>query len=219
MKFYLSSYEIGNDPDQFANLIGGQKRIGVIRNALDFSTDQERLAKGKEKEFKSLKALGFKPTEIDLRKYFGKREQLKTGISQLDGLWVVGGNAFLLNYAFKKSGLDEILVSMLSNNEFVYAGYSAGICVLAPSLHGIHLVDDPNVKAYGYPDTLPWESLGILPFSMAPHWRSDHPESELIEKTIAYFMEEKIPFIALRDGETFICSVDNTLRLMQAASG
>lgn len=204
MKFYLSSYQLGDNTDQFTQLVGGQKRIGVIRNALDFSTDYKRLAKGKEKEFKSLASLGFKPTEIDLREYFGKKEQLKKKTLQLDGLWVVGGNAFLLNYAIQKSGLADILVSMQDNDDFVYAGYSAGICILAPSLHGIDLVDDPNVKADGYPESLPWESLGMLPFSIAPHWRSDHPDSEYIEKSVAYFIENKVPFIALRDGEVYV---------------
>ena len=38
----------------------------------------------------------------------------------------------------------------------------------------------------------------------APHYRSIHPESGLIENVIDYFIYSKIPFIALRDGDAHI---------------
>ena len=190
-------------------LIADGKRIGMIRNALDFSLDIERLECGRTKELESLTALGLIPSEIDLRVYFDSSEKLGKVISQLDALWVVGGNAFLLNYAFQRSGLDQILKSMLGDEKFVYAGYSAGACILAPTLDGIHLVDDPAVKAAGYPQDLPTRSLGLLAFSIAPHWRSNHSESEQIDIAIEYFMQQKMPFITLRDGETYITELQN----------
>jgi dipeptidase E len=43
-----------------------------------------------------------------------------------------------------------------------------------------------------------------VPFCLAPHYRSDHFESKLIEKSVEYFIENKIPFIALHDGEALL---------------
>ncbi len=61
MKLYLSSYRLGNNSDEFARLVSGQKRIGVIRNALDFSDEHDRLKEGREQEFADLMGLGFSP--------------------------------------------------------------------------------------------------------------------------------------------------------------
>ncbi|HEX8398792.1 MAG TPA: Type 1 glutamine amidotransferase-like domain-containing protein [Pyrinomonadaceae bacterium] len=207
MKLYLSSYRLGNNSDEFARLVSGRKRVGVIRNALDFSNEHDRLKEGFEQEFADLKELGFSPEAIDLRDYFHGKKNLSAVVNQLDALWVVGGNTFILNSAFRQSGLDTIITEQLESETFVYAGYSAGICVLTPTLEGIHLADNPDIIPEGYPDEVVWEGLGLLPFCIAPHWRSDHPESAMIDESVEYFMEHKIPFITLRDGETYIADL------------
>ncbi len=207
MKLYLSSYRLGNNSDEFARLVSGQKRIGVIRNALDFSDEHDRLKEGREQEFADLMGLGFSPEAVDLRDYFHGKKDLRAVVNQLDALWVVGGNTFILNSAFRQSGLDKIIIEQLENETFVYAGYSAGICVLTPTLKGIHFADNPDIIPEGYPDEVIWEGLGLLPFCIAPHWRSNHPESAMIEESVEYFMEHKMPFIALKDGETYIADL------------
>lgn len=77
MKLYLSSYHLGNEPEQLTALLGENKRAAVIPNALDYSTDQERLAKSRQREFDELSAIGLAPEEIDLRQYFGRSAALK----------------------------------------------------------------------------------------------------------------------------------------------
>jgi hypothetical protein len=47
--------------------------------------------------------------------------------------------------------------------------------------------------------------LGQEPLRLASlHCRSDHFESALIEKTVEYFVEHKMPFIVLHDGEALL---------------
>ena len=169
MKLYLSSYRLGNNSDEFKRLVSGQKRIGVIRNALDFSDDRKRHEEGWAQEFSDLTSLGFSPQAVDLREYFDGKNDLRATVNQLDGLWVAGGNTFILNSAFRRSGLDKIVVEHLANETFVYAGYSAGICVLAPTLEGIHLADNPEVIPQGYSKAVIWNGIGLLPFCIAPH--------------------------------------------------
>ena len=170
---------------------------------LNFSADRERLERGRNRELGSPAALGLTPSEIDPREHFDRPGGLAALVSRLDALRVVGGNAFVLNCTLRRSGLDAILRSM-PRDEFVYAGYSAGACVLAPTLEGIHLVDDPKVRVAGYPERLPIRSLGLLPLGIAPRRRSDHPDSAQTECAIGYFVRHGMPFVALRDGETWI---------------
>jgi dipeptidase E len=113
------------------------------------------------------------------------------------------GNTFVLQRAFSLSGLDSILQKKLHEDDFVYSGYSAGICVLAPTLNGIHIADEPQAMPNGYSSEIIWTGLGFIPYCIAPHYRSTHPES-LIEKAVEYFIEQKIPFVALRDGEALV---------------
>jgi dipeptidase E len=204
MKLYLSSYQIGMEPERLSELFGSGRRIGVIRNALDFSEDQERLERRRQDEFSQLEDLNLVPEDIDLRAYFDNNDELQSVIQELDGLWVTGGNAFILRRAMKQSGLDKILRNKSSQEPFVYAGYSAGACVVTPTLDGIHLVDPPDSVPPGYASELVWEGVGLVPFCIAPHYRSEHPESELIEQCVEYFMDHKIPFIVLRDGEAYV---------------
>jgi dipeptidase E len=204
MRLYLSSYRLEYNEDDLGCLVSGQKRIGVIRNALDFSNEHERLREGREREFLELRKLGLFPEEIDLREYFDAPEDLGGAVGKFDALWVVGGNTFVLRRAFQQSGLDAILLEKVRDEQFVYAGYSAGICVVSPTLRGIDLVDDPEVIPEGYSNQIIWDGLGLVPFSFAPHYRSDHPESELVEKSVEFFIENKIPFIALHDGDVYV---------------
>src|SRR3989338_3532268 len=76
MRLYLSSYKLGDNPEELFNLAGKNKHVGIIFNAGDFDTQEERLIR-LEKNIKNLKLLGFTAEEIDLRKYFGKTDLLE----------------------------------------------------------------------------------------------------------------------------------------------
>ena len=117
---------------------------------------------------------------------------------------------FVLAKAFKQSGADVIIKELIEDDEIVYGGYSAGACILAPNLHGIELVDDVQAKAENYSDDTEWQGMGILPYSIAPHYLSDHPESEAINDSVNYFIENHMPFVALKDGQAIIIQNSNT---------
>ena len=127
MKLYLSSFGLEDNANELGGLVAGKRRIGVIRNSLDFSDDQARLDAGRDREYRELSELGLVPEEIDLRAYFRSQDDLRGVVDQFDALWVVGGNTFLLRRAMKHSGLDAILLDKANDERFVYAGYSAGV--------------------------------------------------------------------------------------------
>jgi dipeptidase E len=203
MKLYLSSYRLGNDPQKLVAMVGKNKKTALIANATDYYGKEIRDQKVKE-GIESLKGLGFEPEEINLRDYFGKSEKLTEKMSEFGLVFVRGGNAFLLRRGFAESGFDKWLRSQKGNKELVYAGYSAGVCVLSPSLEGLEIVDDPNIISDGYKPEVIWEGVGLIDFAFAPHYMSDHPESKNVTKEVEYYKKNKVKFKALRDGEVII---------------
>lgn len=139
-----------------------------------------------------------------MRLHFDDLSQLKGLLESFDLIWVRGGNVFVLRRACKMSGADSILKELIQDDHVVYGGYSAGIDLLIPNLRGAELVDDPNTVPDGYDQQIVWDCLGILDYSVAPHYKSDHPESSDIDKSVEYMIDHHIPFIALRDGEAIV---------------
>lgn len=202
MKLYLSSYNLGDNPEKLLELVIGRK-IAIIANASDLKTVEERKEKVKE-EFDHLIEIGLLPEEIDLRKYFGQQRELKEKLNEFKIVWVKGGNTFVLRRAMEQSGFDNLIKEKVNDPDFVYAGYSAGSCVTTPTLHGLEIVDDPITVPNGYNPVIIWEGLGFVDYSIAPHYKSNHPESAMVDETVKYFVEHKMPYKTLRDGEVII---------------
>ena len=211
MKYYLSSYKFGNKRKQLIEL-APKNKIAIIPNALDFrGADNERTLESLENKKLRLRESGFDPEVIDLKDYFGQSGQLKKIIEGKGAVFVLGGNVFVLRQAMKLSGLDDIIVDLDANPDFLYAGYSAAGCVLAPSLRPYSIVDDSSLVAYKEIKEVIWEGLGLVDFAFMPHWRSDHPESEAIEKEIEYCEKHHIKYKAVRDGEVLLFNSKNPL--------
>lgn len=204
MKFYLSSYRLGNETDKLVSMVTENKRTAVIFNALDFSDDLQRKQSTVDHEINDLSEIGLEPEEFDLRLHFENPESLNEKLSRFGILWAIGGNTFVLRRAMRQSGFDQFLVANRNSDTLIYAGYSAGACVLAPTLRGLDLVDDPQIAPEGYESDVIWDGLSQIDYCIAPHYKSNHIESESINKTIEYFLENKILFKALRDGEVIV---------------
>ncbi len=203
MKLYLSSYQLGDKVPELLRMLKGRTKVAVINNAKDGLPAESRQVSVSD-QFTMFRELGLEPKEVDLRDYFVDNSGLHEALRAFDLVWVTGGNAFLLQKAFQQSGLDAFLSDAIEQEEFIYGGFSAGVCVLAPTLRGIELVDDEQLQAEGYnPETI-WEGLGILPYHVAPHYKSDHPESSNIDKVVEYWQKQGITYKTLRDGEVIM---------------
>ena len=207
MKLYLSSYHLGNHSEKLKAMFGANKKAAVILNAMDFIQDLAKREESMRQELEDLKNLDLQPKELDLRTYFGKTDELRSKLKEYGLVWVRGGNCFVLLRAMKESGFDEIIKEYRGKDELVYGGYSAGVCVITPTLRGTELVDDPVILPLGYKKQTIWDGVGLLHYSVAPHYHSNHPESEAINKTVEYFIENKMLFKTLKDGEVIIESI------------
>jgi dipeptidase E len=204
MKLYLSSYRLGSHSEALRELAGDRGRAGLIFNALDaYGRDRLRIL---PREIEDLASLGFQGQELDLREYFDNFDGLRRRLFTFDLLWVVGGNSFSLARAMTRARFNEAIAEPLQSNDITYAGYSAGTCVAAVDLAGIHLMDDPDANADGHPPGLPAETLGWLPYRVVPHWHSDHPEAPAADRAVAYLLDAGLPFRTLRDGDAIVIS-------------
>jgi dipeptidase E len=207
---YLSSYRLGDNPEVLRRP-DGNGRAGIVLNALDVYGETRATNIGRE--IADLESLGYRAEEVDLREYFDHHDALAERLSLLDLLWVVGGNSFGLARAIAQSGFRAALLPAMARG-LVYAGYSAGTCVMAPDLEGIHLIDDPDCFPDGYDPDTPALTLGLLPFRVVPHWQSDHPETALADAAVAYLERHGLAYRTLRDGEAIVVRDDGTIEVV-----
>lgn len=98
------------------------------------------------------------------------------------------------------SSAQVILVDQLERDAFVYGGYSAGCCPLAPDLAGLQRVDD--MRAVSKPITA---GLGVLDRPFVPHVDSPgHPETAACDQVAANYSRTGQLHWALRDGEILV---------------
>lgn len=206
MRLFLSSENLGNFPEVFLKMVGGNRKLAITENAKDDWSEKDRKNKVNE-HLEQLKEEGFDAAEIDLRDYFGKPQKLEERLVEFDGLFAFGGNTFILRRACAYSGLDKILPKLTKNNQLAYGGSSAGPILIGPSLRGSEHGDYPEVVPAGYKEPIIWESLNIVPFYVVPHYKSSWWGKEA-QQMMDYLKGKKFDYYALEDGQVVIVDGD-----------
>jgi dipeptidase E len=200
VRLYLSSFRLGDAGDRLLEMLGNGRRAAVIANAMDPYEDR-----GLEFESEVLGEIGIDATELDLREFFGDATALRRRLDAFDLVWVRGGNVFALRHAMAKSGADRVLTQMLRDDAIVYGGYSAGPCVLSPTLRGLYLCDETDVVERMYGEPVIFEGLGVLDFVFVPHFETPgHPETAAMNDVVAFLRREGVPYRTFRDGEVLV---------------
>jgi dipeptidase E len=197
VKLYLSSFRLGDHPEHLVGLLPPGARVAVVCNSIDAEAPEVRREKVAD-EITWLTDLGLHPRELDLR----ETTDLRADLAAYDGVWVRGGNVFVLRAAMARSGADRILPELIRSEQLVYAGYSAGPCVLAPSLRGLELCDDAEGEVI-------WDGLGVLDHAIVPHLDSPgHPETDLLAKVAELYDRTGVPHVKMRDGQALVIDGD-----------
>jgi dipeptidase E len=202
VRLYLSSYGLGDHSAVLSGMVRGDRCGWVISNALD-ALDAERRERETRQQIAELAKLGLSAVDLDLRLY--RPDTITDAFGEPDFVWVRGGNVFMLRAALERSGADALITSALDRDAFVYGGFSAGACVLAPSLAGLELCDpvEDCLALYG---SVPWSGLGVLDRAVVPHLASPgHPESAVLEAVARGYGEAGVQYWALQDGDVLAC--------------
>jgi dipeptidase E len=204
---------MGDHPEYLTALVAGNnQRAAVIANAMDDAPGDVRRS-GVERELAALTELGFDTVEVDLRGYIDDGNRLRRDLSELALTWLRGGNVFMLRYALHRSGGDAVFRDLLAEDALVYAGYSAGACILSPSLRGLEAVDDADAVTRLYGAEPVWDGLALLDEAFVPHYRSPgHPETAAIEGVVARYRAEGTAYRTLHDGQALV--VNGTDRII-----
>ncbi|TLF82243.1 Type 1 glutamine amidotransferase-like domain-containing protein [Nocardia cyriacigeorgica] len=212
MRLFLASYRFGAHVDVLAALAGPPGRVAVIANACD-AWPQARAA-AVTSDLVPLRTLGYRPEEVDLREYAGRAEALAQRLAEFSMLWVRGGNTFVLRAQFARSGADVVIPRLLAADALVYAGYSAGACVLAPDLHGLETADDPAEVLPACGIEARWDGLGLIDRPIVPHIDSATDPDGDSNRLAAAYRAAGIEHWALTDDDVLVVDGD-TVRLFQ----
>lgn len=204
MRLYLSSYQLGEHGARLRDMVRGRRRGLVISNALDGYADDRRAA-DTCRQIAMLSEVGLDAEALDLREH--DSSTLAEAVGEPDFLWVRGGNVFTLRMALARSGMDALILDALREDRFVYAGFSAGPCVLAPSLAGLELCD-PVEQCLAVHGEVRYDGLGVLDRPVVPHLDSPgHPETTLLGEVARRYAQDGIAHWRLRDGQ--VLTVDD----------
>jgi len=120
---------------------------------------------------------------------------------EADAIFVGGGNTFRLLKALEDFDLIEPIRRKVSSG-MPYIGSSAGSNVAGPTIKTTK--DMPIVQPRSF------DSLGLVPFQISPHYQDPDPNSahmgETQEERILQFLEEnETPVVGIREGVWLLC--------------
>ncbi|MEV6771535.1 Type 1 glutamine amidotransferase-like domain-containing protein [Nocardia sp. NPDC051030] len=208
MRLFLSSYRFGAHQNRLLSLVGEPGRVAVIANACDAWPSAWQSAV--TSDLFPLRRSGFQPEVLDLRDYIDRPADLERTLAGFPMVWVRGGNTFVLRAQFARSGADLALTRLLAEDAIVYAGYSAGACVMTPDLHGLESMDDPaEVRTACGIDPI-WEGLALVDRHIVPHLDSPTDPEGLSRKLVRDYTSQNIPHWALTDDHVVVVDGDET---------
>ncbi|WP_280427248.1 Type 1 glutamine amidotransferase-like domain-containing protein [Nocardia brasiliensis] len=215
MRLFLSSYRFGAHYDRLAALVGEPGRVALIPNACD--AWPELWESAIISDIVPLRRLGYEPETVDLRDFVGRPAELERTLAEFPLLWVRGGNTFVLRAQFARSGADVVLPRLLAADALVYAGYSAGACLLTPDLHGLESSDDPAEVQPTCGIEPRWDGLRLVQQRIVPHIASPTDPLGLCDRLAESYRAEGIPHWALTDDDAIVVDGDRTEVLIGSA--
>ena len=125
----------------------------------------------------------------------------RQAVENTDAFFIGGGNTFRLLNALQDVGLLDAIGRKVKSGA-PYIGSSAGSNVAGPTIKTTK--DMPIVQPRSF------DSLGLVPFQISPHFQDPDPNSrhmgETQEERILQFLEEnETPVVGIREGAWLIC--------------
>lgn len=121
-------------------------------------------------------------------------------LSEVDAVYVAGGETFDLLWLLRSTGVDEILTRHVRAG-LPYIGTSAGAVVAGPSIEPVSLLDAPTVA----PDLRDYSGLGFTAHVIIPHASGTVPQFpiDVFAETVRRYGEDH-QLLLLRDGQALL---------------
>jgi dipeptidase E len=164
-RLLLASHGIGALPE----LVGG-KAHGLSFAFIPTAAGTEAEAKAwVQADRRQLAALGCEVSTLDLADVGA--DEVDRALRDVDGVFVSGGNSFLLLWQAVRSGFAAVVQELVETGSLLYVGTSAGALVAGPDLAPAANLDNRREV----PELESSRALGLVSFTVLPH--DDDPET------------------------------------------
>lgn len=125
-------------------------------------------------------------------------------LSEVDAVYVAGGETFDLLWVLRSTGNDQVLLKHVRAG-LPYIGCSAGSVVAGPNIEPVSLLDSPSVA----PELHDYTGLGLTEHVIIPHASGSAPPFpiDVFADTVRRYGEDW-PLVLLRDGQALL--IDDT---------
>lgn len=200
MKLLLTSLGLGAVPS-FVEGATGRAPEGLRLGFIWVAAAAEAQDPQGQWQLDRLEALGFTPTRI-LASDATSADNFAQTLSQVDVVYLAGGNSFALLAALHGNGSGRALVEAVRAG-LPYIGMSAGSVVAGSDLDPIVLLDDPHVA----PELDSYEGMAMVPHVVVPHADGKLPDypSSIFERIDREY-GSRFPLLLLDDDEALLVS-------------
>jgi dipeptidase E len=127
--------------------------------------------------------------------------EVAEALGDVDGVFLTGGNSFLLLWHAVRSGFATLLPELVEAGSLLYAGTSAGALVAGPDLAPAANLDNRREV----PELESSRALGLVPFTVLPH--DDDPEAHARHDEIVVAHPD-VEFVRLTDEQAVLVCGD-----------
>jgi dipeptidase E len=194
-RLLLASRGIGALPE----VVGGEAaglRLAFVPNAAGPDAETKEWVQADRRQ---LESLGCEVSTLDLA-HVGA-EEVEAALRGLDGVFLTGGNSYLLLWHARRSGFADLVTPLVESGELLYVGTSAGAMVAGPDLGPAANLDNRREV----PELESSVALGLTPLTVLPH--DNHPEARTLHDEIVA-AHPSVRFIRLADGTAVLVRGD-----------
>ncbi len=176
-------------------------KVAFIPTAGDLYSDKPWQDRDRDK----LKELGFQVEDVDLKAT--QHEELNKELSEVDIIFVAGGNTSYLLEKAQESGFLEITKHLVNSGK-IYIGSSAGSLLAGPNIEIDKIYDEGEFGK----ELSSYEGLGLVDFVVLLHAnREDY--RPYIDKIKAEY-GQKLSLVELKDTQAFVL-IDGSKELIE----
>lgn len=194
-RLLLASFGVGALPELVDGDVAGL-RFAFVPTAAGPDAETKEWVRADRRQ---LESFGCEAATLDLAAV--RADEVAAALRGLDGVFLSGGNSYLLLWHARRSGFAELVPPLVESGELLYVGTSAGAMVAGPDLAPAANLDNRREA----PELESSVALGLAPFTVLPH--DNDPEARSLHDEIVA-AHPSVQFVRLRDGSAVLVRGD-----------